>query len=373
MDHQNEESIQIKDFNRKIRVNENDLFPIDDIVEETYAITYKNLLEQIKQDTLSEGLEDFKKTIREVISKELLEHEVYVDQMYLKIISKLIDARIESSSTSFHFLFKKIKNSLIESINQSGNKNIQTNKIYTYNTLKRDFELVDLFALIDNLKETFTVKERTSKLQEYTDENFAKQGEILQNLEDNIDKQYVSKKELPKELNTAMNSIETHYAANKNLQFVAFNNAKQTLCKLPGHNYLRGVPDDFTCPDLKPAQDKSYFSYYEFSKTGFMISIAKYNRIELGFPKSLIGSYIYLHLYIHLDKKEDSNTNNNITKEVNIRFVENNHPSQYFTIFFYSGKEHHRTTKLLEGWYQVQKAVVSARTPNPDFPQLLKV
>ncbi|WKC83963.1 DUF685 domain-containing protein (plasmid) [Borrelia sp. CA_690] len=86
-----QESVQIKDLNRKTKVNQSDLIPIDDIVEDTYAITYKNLLEEIQNDTFyNSEFQSFKKAIKDVISKELLKNKEYIKNTYIKVISKLL-------------------------------------------------------------------------------------------------------------------------------------------------------------------------------------------------------------------------------------------------------------------------------------------
>ncbi|WNY70025.1 DUF685 domain-containing protein [Borreliella andersonii] len=80
-----QESVQIKDLNRKTKVNQSDLIPIDDMVEDTCAITYQHLLEQIQNDTFyNNEFGCFKKAIKDVISKELLENKEYIKTFTLK-------------------------------------------------------------------------------------------------------------------------------------------------------------------------------------------------------------------------------------------------------------------------------------------------
>nr|WKT13982.1 DUF685 domain-containing protein [Borrelia sp. BU AG58] len=160
MSHKNsniEDSVQIKDFNRKVKVNENDLIPIDDIVEETYAITYKNLLEQIKKNIFYEGSYYFKKVIREVISEELIQNNSYTEKMYLKIISRLMGLKTEPNNIDFDSLFNKIKETLIERLTHSG-YDAKLGKISIYNPKRKDFELIEFKNFIKTLKETFSEK-----------------------------------------------------------------------------------------------------------------------------------------------------------------------------------------------------------------------
>ncbi|WP_233709123.1 DUF685 domain-containing protein [Borreliella bavariensis] len=80
-----QESVQIKDLNRKTKVNQSDLIPIDNIVEDTCAITYKHLLGQIQNDTFyNSEFHCFKKVIKDVISKELLKNKEYIKTFTLK-------------------------------------------------------------------------------------------------------------------------------------------------------------------------------------------------------------------------------------------------------------------------------------------------
>lgn len=137
-----QESIQIKDLNRKTKVNQSDLIPIDDIVEDTCANTYKHLLEQIQNDTFyNSEFHCFKKAIKDVISKELLENKEYIKNIYIKVISKLLELSSPLEDIDFDTVFGKIKSTFISSLKHTNTK-LPSNKILIYNATTKDLELI---------------------------------------------------------------------------------------------------------------------------------------------------------------------------------------------------------------------------------------
>ncbi|BDU63386.1 hypothetical protein BOFE_09260 (plasmid) [Candidatus Borrelia fainii] len=368
MDYENEETeeiIQIKDFNRKIKVNEHDLIPIDDIVEETYAITYKNLLEQIKKDTFYGGFEYFKKVIREIISKELIEYESYIEKMYLKIISKLIGLETEPNSIEFNDLLNKLKETLIENLKVSGN-NVTSSKISTYNPNKREFELVEFQTLIDNLREIFTENTNLEKLKKHIRETFARIDDF-QRVNNSISQLYVKKNNLYKELNIAAQLLGSSNYEDKELEFIAFSRSRGALKRLTTHHYLQGVPENFKYWGI-PSKRDSFYSYSEFAEKSLYIDITG-EKVELRFPRNLKNKSIYLNII--LDIKSSTTTNDNMTKRINLKFSENN-TSQSTTLYFYSGKQHNITQPLLTGWYKLEYALLD-NDSNQDIPYLTKI
>ncbi|UPA11297.1 DUF685 domain-containing protein (plasmid) [Borrelia parkeri] len=360
-----EEIIQIKDFNRKIKVNENDLFPIDDIVEETYAITYKNLLEQIKKDTFYGGFEYFKKVIREIISKELIEYESHIEKMYLKIISKLIGLQTEPNSIEFNDLLNKLKETLIENLKISGN-NIKASRISTYNPNKRDFELVEFQTLIENLKEIFTETTNLEKLKEYATQTFARIDDF-QRVNNSIGQIYVKKNNLHRELNFAAQLIGSNNSEDKEIEFIVFSRNRGALKRLITYQHLQGTPEDFKYWGVSATSD-TFYSYNEFAEKSLNIDIPG-EKVELRFPRSLKDKAIYLN--ITLEIKSATNTNNNMTKSINLKFSENN-TSQHTILYFYSGKQHNITLPLLKGWYKLEYALLNNNSTQ-DVPYLTKM
>ncbi|AYE36781.1 hypothetical protein DB313_04600 (plasmid) [Borrelia turcica IST7] len=368
MSHDNssiEDSVQIKDFNRKIKVNENDLIPIDDIVEETYAITYKNLLEQIKKDTFYEGLDYFKKVIREIISRELLEDNSYTEKMYLKIISKLMGLKTEPSSIDFNILFNKIKETLIERLTHSG-YDAKLGKISIYNPNRKDFELIEFKSFINNLKEIFAENKDIEQLRQNTNNNFVQKSTFNQTRSSFMDT-FLHKKDLSKEINHLFKTTQHTYNKD-NLELIVFNKTQNLTYKLEFPTHLQGVPENFQYWGIKTSSDSFYF-YHEFKTKTLKIEIINQS-VELRFPQSLTGKTIYLRVILNLSK--NPNRNEGMTKEVNARFIENTNASQYSSIFFYSGSKHNLTLTLLEGWYLVKSSMYND-DPNQSIPHLMKI
>lgn len=159
-----QESIQIKDLNRKTKVNQSDLIPIDDIVEDTYAITYKHLLEQIQNDTFyNSEFHCFKKAIKDVISKELLENKEYIKNIYIKVISKLLELSSPLEDIDFDTVFGKIKSTFISSLKHTNTK-LPSNKISIYNATTKDLELIQFEILVESLKEILAEKSEINQL-----------------------------------------------------------------------------------------------------------------------------------------------------------------------------------------------------------------
>ncbi|ACN52684.1 MULTISPECIES: DUF685 domain-containing protein [Borreliella] len=159
-----QESIQIKDLNRKTKVNQSDLIPIDDIVEDTCAITYKHLLEQIQNDTFyNSEFQCFKKAIKDVISKELLENKEYIKKIYIKVISELLKLSKSPENIDFDTVFKKVKSTFISSLKHTNTK-LPSNKISIYNSTTKDLELIQFEILIESLKEVFAEKSEINQL-----------------------------------------------------------------------------------------------------------------------------------------------------------------------------------------------------------------
>ncbi|WKC79379.1 DUF685 domain-containing protein [Borreliella tanukii] len=159
-----QESVQIKDLNRKTKVNQSDLIPIDDIVEDTCAITYKHLLEQIQNDTFyNSEFQCFKKAIKDVISKELLENKEYIKTIYIKVISKLLELSTSPENIDFDTVFRKVKSTFISSLKHTNTK-LPSNKISIYNSTTKDLELIQFEILIESLKEVLAEKSEINQL-----------------------------------------------------------------------------------------------------------------------------------------------------------------------------------------------------------------
>ncbi|WP_024654576.1 DUF685 domain-containing protein [Borrelia hispanica] len=362
-----EESIQIKDFNRKITVNENDLIPIDDIVEETYAITYKNLLTQIKKDTFYKGIEDFKQVIREIISKELLEYESHVEKMYIKTISKLIGLKNETNKITLDDVLKKIKEILIQNINQAGD-NISSSKISIYNPQRRDFELIGFQTFIDKLKQIFTEITNLNNLKTQT-EKILEQLKQITSIANNINISYLKSYELESKLQSIIPEMPEYKYPNMELEFLAFNPTNKQLYRLAlEYSYLKGIPDDFQYWGIKPTPDV-YYSYNEFHNKLLKIEITG-EKVELRFPRNFKEQNIYLQIMLAL--KGDKYPNSTMTKIIYLRFSENSNASQYNIIYSYSGKQHNTTINLLDGWYRLRSYIYN-NDENQDVPHLLKL
>ncbi|UGQ16826.1 DUF685 domain-containing protein [Borrelia sp. RT5S] len=360
-----EDSVQIKDFNRKIKVNENDLIPIDDIVEETYAITYKNLLEQIKEDTFYAGFDYFKKIIREIISKELLQDNSHIEQMYLKIITKLMGLETEPNSLNFDFLFNKIKETLIEKLAHSS-YDAKLGKISIYNPTRKDFELIEFKSFINNLKEIFSENKAVEQLRQNTNNNFVHKNDF-DNAKSSFTKTFLHKNLLSQEINHLFNITQNTYNK-EDLQLIVFNKKQNLTYKLEFPDYLKGIPSNFRHWGISTSSD-SFYAYHEFNTKTLKIEIKNEN-VELSFPRSLTGKAIYLHVILNLSNNRD--VKEIMTKKVYAKFIENNNESQYSNIFFYSGLAHNLNLTLLEGWYLVKAAIYNDDSKQ-DIPCLMKM
>ncbi|WP_151060752.1 DUF685 domain-containing protein [Borreliella turdi] len=159
-----QESVQIKDLNRKTKVNQSDLIPIDDIVEDTCAITYKHLLEQIQNDTFySSEFSCFKKAIKDVISQELLENKEYIKNIYIKVISELLKLSTPLENIDFDIVFRKVKSTFISSLKHTNTK-LPSNKISIYNSATKDLELIQFEIFVESLKEILAEKSEINQL-----------------------------------------------------------------------------------------------------------------------------------------------------------------------------------------------------------------
>ncbi|AHH07337.1 Hypothetical protein BCD_1271 (plasmid) [Borrelia crocidurae DOU] len=362
-----EESIQIKDFNRKITVNENDLIPIDDIVEETYAITYKNLLIQIQKDTFYRGIEYFKQVIREIISKELLEYESHVDKMYIKTISKLIGLKNETNKITLDDVLKKIKEILIQNINQAGD-NINSSKISIYNPQRQDFELIRFQTFIDKLKQIFAEITNLNNLKNQTD-NILAQIKQITSITNNINTSYLKNYELESKLKSIIPEMPEYKYPNMELEFLAFHPTNKQLYRLGiEYRYLKGIPNDFQYWNIQPTHD-AYYTLKEFYDKLLKIEITG-EKVELRFPRHYKEQNIYLQIMLALTR--DKYPNNTMTKIIYLRFSENSNASQYNIIYSYTGKQHNTTITLLDGWYKLKSYIYNNDT-NQDVPHLLKL
>ncbi|WNY66344.1 DUF685 domain-containing protein (plasmid) [Borreliella andersonii] len=159
-----QESVQIKDLNKKTKVNQSDLIPIDDMVEDTCAITYQHLLEQIQNDTFyNNEFGCFKKAIKDVISKELSKNKEYIKNIYIKVISKLLKLSTPPENIDFDAVFRKVKSTFIESLRHTNTKP-SSNKISIYNPNTKDIELIQFEILIESLKEFLAEKSEINQL-----------------------------------------------------------------------------------------------------------------------------------------------------------------------------------------------------------------
>lgn len=159
-----QESVQIKDLNRKTKVNQSDLIPIDDIVEDTCEITYKHLLEQIQNDTFyNSEFNCFKKAIKDAISKELLENKEYIKNIYIKVISKLLKLSSPLENIDFDTVFRKVKSTFISSLKHTNTK-LPSNKISIYNATTKDLKLIQFEIFVESLKEILAEKSEINQL-----------------------------------------------------------------------------------------------------------------------------------------------------------------------------------------------------------------
>ncbi|WP_418909636.1 DUF685 domain-containing protein (plasmid) [Borreliella lanei] len=111
-----DETVQIKDLNRVNDVKNTDLLLLDDGVASSNAITYENFLKTTKDKTFKgEGLSYFKEIIKSTIAEELAADTSFVEKIYNKIITKLIN----NDPTNISNLFSKIKSQLTNSISSA--------------------------------------------------------------------------------------------------------------------------------------------------------------------------------------------------------------------------------------------------------------
>ncbi|WP_445436465.1 DUF685 domain-containing protein [Candidatus Borreliella tachyglossi] len=394
-----EECIQIKDFNRKIKVNQNDLIPIDDVVEETYAITYKNLLEQIKQDTFYEGLDYFKKVIREIISKELLEDASYTEKMYCKVISKLIGLQTVPSHIDFNMLSNKIKETLISGLNHSG-YDAKLGKISIYNPIKRDFELVEFQNFINTLKKIFTENIKLEQLREYSNKTFAENTKLeqlreysnktfaentkleqlreysnntfakidsVQAIHNSLPQTYIKKINMSDELNLSINSTSKG-TMQDDLQLLAFDPKKKSIHRLDFPNYLKGMPSSFQYWKELKKSDTMYY-YYEF-KDNPLIATMRSEDLELRFPRSMKNTVVYLDITIRAD--EFPETSKIVAKSILIRFSENKATSYEQLYYHFKGFTQQTKQQIFHGWYMI-KSSIHYNDPDKDVPYLVKM
>ncbi|AHH11062.1 DUF685 domain-containing protein (plasmid) [Borrelia coriaceae] len=361
-----EETIQIKDFNRKIKVNANDLIPIDDIVEETYAITYKNLLEQIKKDTFYEGFDYFKKVIREIISKELIEYESYIEKMYLKIISRLIEVNPESQNINLNTLMQKLKIKALEDLNRDA-LTTKGHKISIYNESKKEFELIEFDTLINDLKDSFIQNAQLEQAKESANRTFV-QIDDFERIYKSISNTYLKKSNIIQEFEANVPLITQQLHDSTDYELLAYKPSQNLLIRLATISYLQGIPDNFQFWGVNPLSD-SFYSYSEFATKTLITNIVG-GRVELKFPRNLKGTDLYLNIILHIRGTRKSSYIG--TKDIVLRFSENQNKEQGSLLYFYSGYEHNVVHPLLQGWYKLVSAIEDGDSKK-DIPILLKL
>ncbi|AJA90699.1 hypothetical protein OY14_04420 (plasmid) [Borreliella chilensis] len=321
-----QESVQIKDLNRKTKVNQSDLIPIDDIIEDTCAITYKHLLEQIQDDTFyNNEFHYFKKVIKEIISKELLENKEYIKDIYIKVISQLLGLNTPLDNIDFDTVFRKVKSTLISSLKHTNTK-LSSNKISIYNSTTKDLELIQFEILIESLKEVLAEKSEINQLKSNL-VNYLKINEF-------IDKFQNSFKSIPKK------TFDT-----KNEQLVScYQNGIPQIVDIP--IWWQGKPRDFG--GLHTIVDDTVIMEYQYKNKATTIVLKNKSSVSIIINEEYKDDYIYLQIDAEI---RHSNETENHNKQFYLQFEKSS--TKILIASFSSQNIHTLKTPIYNGWYFV--------------------
>ncbi|WNY65444.1 DUF685 domain-containing protein [Borreliella carolinensis] len=342
-----QESVQIKDLNRKTKVNQSDLIPIDDIVEDTCAITYKHLLEQIQNDTFyNNEFGCFKKAINAVISKELLKNKEYIKNIYIKVISKLLELSAPPENMpeniDFDTVFRKIKSTFIESLKHTNTKP-SSNKISIYNSDTKDIELIQFEIFIESLKEILAEKEEINKLKS-----------DLTN--------YVQIKDFTDKFRNSFKSIPKQTLDTKNEQLVScYQNEIPQIVDIP--IWWQGKPRDFG--GLHTIIDDATIIEFQYKNKATTVVLKNRSSTSIVISESYKDSYIYLQIDAeirHSSSTEDDN------KQFYLQFEKSS--AKILIASFSSQNMPTLKTPIYNGWYYVGSGKLSM---GEEMPILNKV
>lgn len=338
-----QESVQIKDLNRKTKVNQSDLIPIDDIVEDTCAITYKHLLEQIQNDTFyNNEFGCFKKAIKDVISKELLENKEYIKNIYIKVISKLLKLSTPLENIDFDTVFRKVKSTLIESLKHTNTKP-SSNKISIYNSETKDIELIQFEILIESLKEFLAEKSEINELKSDLT------GCIQIN--DFTDKFKNSFKLIPK-----------HTLDTKTEQLVScYKNGIPQIVEIP--IWWQGKPYDFG--GLHTIVDDARIIEFQYKNKATTVALKNRSSTSIVINESYKDNYIYLQIDAEIRYSSSTEDHN---KQFYLQFEKSS--AKILIASFSSQNMPTLKTPIYNGWYYVGSGKLST---GEEMPILNKV
>ncbi|WKC87648.1 DUF685 domain-containing protein [Borreliella japonica] len=321
-----QESVQIKDLNRKTKVNQSDLIPVDDIVEDTCAITYKHLLEQIQNDTFyNSEFHCFKKAIKEVISKELLENKEYIKNIYIKVISKLLGLSTPLENIDFDTVFRKVKSTFISSLKHTNTK-LPSNKISIYNSTTKDLELIQFEIFIESLKEVLAEKSEINQLKNDL-------TNYLQ-IKDFTDKFKDSFKSIPK------NTFDT-----KNEQLVScYQNGIPQIVNTP--IWWQGKPHDFG--GLHTIVDDTAILEFQYKNKATTIVLKNKSSASIVINESYKDNYIYLQIDAEIRHSSSTEDHN---KQFYLQFAKSS--AKILIASFSSQNMPTLKTPIYNGWYYV--------------------
>ncbi|WPM06371.1 DUF685 domain-containing protein (plasmid) [Borreliella sinica] len=321
-----QESVQIKDLNRKTKVNQSDLIPVDDIVEDTCAITYKHLLEQIQNDTFyNNEFQCFKKAIKDVISKELLENKDYIKTIYIKVISKLLGLSATLENIDFDTVFRKIKSTFISSLKHTTTK-LSSNKISIYNSTTKDFELIQFEIFLESLKEVLAEKSEINQLK----------GELINFLQIN---------DFTKKFQDSFQSIPKKTFDTKNEQLVScYQNGIPQIVDTP--IWWQGKPHDFG--GLHTIVDDAAILEFQYKNKATTIVLKNKGSSSIIIDESYKENYIYLQIDLEIRYSSSTEDHN---KQLYLQFAKSS--AKILIASFSSQNMSTIKTPLYNGWYYV--------------------
>lgn len=321
-----QESVQIKDLNRKTKVNQSDLIPIDDVVEDTCAITYKHLLEQIQNDTFyNNEFRCFKKAIKDVISKELLENTEYIKNIYIKVFSTLLGLSAPLENIDFDTVFRKVQSMFISSLKHTNTK-LTSNKISIYNTTTKDLELIQFEIFVESLKEVLAEKSEINQLK----------SDLINYLQINdfTDKFLNSFKSIPKK------TFDT-----KNEQIVScYQNGIPQIVDTP--IWWQGKPYGFG--GLHTIVDDSAILEFQYKNKATTIVLKNKSSTSIIINESYKGSYIYLQIDAEIRYSSSTEDHN---KQFYLQFEKSS--TKILIASFSSQNMPTLKTPIYNGWYYV--------------------
>ncbi|WKC84895.1 DUF685 domain-containing protein [Borreliella lusitaniae] len=321
-----QESVQIKDLNRKTKVNKSDLIPIDDIIEDTCAITYKHLLEQIQNDTFySSEFHCFKRAIKDVISRELLENEEYIKNIYIKVISKLLDLSALPENINFDTVFEKFKLKLISSLKHT-ETNLPSNKITIYNSNTKNLELIQFEIFVESLKEVL-----------------AEKSEINQLKSDLKDCLQISN--FTKQFKESFKSITKQTFSVKKEQLVScYQEGIPQIVEVP--IWWQGKPDNFG--GMHTIIDDDKILEFQYKDKATTIVLKNKSSASIVINESYQNSYIYLQITAEIRHSSSTEDHN---KQFYLRFSKSS--AKMLIASFSSKNMSTLKTPIYNGWYYV--------------------